>query len=125
MKTQKRKVMDHIEKKPFSSKKFVAFFFCVLVLAGLSAIALLTQPIGWPLSAFMLAIVLTIGFIGVGFIFSVAQLDKYVRMAYIAAGRKFVDGDNDGDGIPDSQETDHSAEVVSKEEEVVSDAPEK
>lgn len=71
------------EKTALKSKKFLAFLLCLIILAGLAITALITQNVGWPLAAFMLAIVLTIGFLGVGFVFSVAQLDKYVRLAAI------------------------------------------
>jgi len=83
------------EKSALKSKKFWAFLLCLGVLAGLAVTALLSQEIGWPLAAFMLAIVLTIGFLGVGFVFSVAQLDKYVRLAAIT-GRNSLDKDDGG-----------------------------
>ena len=81
------------EKSALKSKKFLAFLLCILVLAGLAVIALIFQDIGWPLAAFMLAIVFTIGFLGVGFVFSVAQLDKYVRLAAITGKNPTLDKD--------------------------------
>lgn len=46
-------------------------------------VAVVVQPVGWPLAATMLAGMLSMGFIGVGYILSVAALDKYVQVAQI------------------------------------------
>ena len=73
----------NFEKSFLKSKKAIAFFLCILILAGMAITALVTQDINWALSAFMTAIVLVIGFLGTGFIFSTAQLDKFVRLAQI------------------------------------------
>jgi hypothetical protein len=92
--------MVDFEKTPLASKKFIAFFFTIMVVAGLLAVAFFTQTIGWPLAAFSLAGVLVIGFIGVGYVLSTAQLDKFVRMAQITA--KLPSGDdNAGDDTED------------------------
>jgi len=77
----------NFEKSFLKSKKAIAFFLCVLILASMAIIALVTQEIQWPLAAFMTSIVLVIGFLGTGFIFSTAQLDKYIRLAQI---NKFI-----------------------------------
>jgi len=87
------------EKSAMKSKKFLAFLLCVFILAGLAVTALISQDIGWPLAAFMLAIVFTIGFLGVGFVFSVAQLDKYVRLAAITGKNPINDNNIEEEGI--------------------------
>ena len=72
-----------IEKPALKSKKFWAFLLCIILLGALAITALITQTIGWPLSLFMVILAVTIGFLGTGYIFSTAQLDKYVRLAQI------------------------------------------
>ena len=86
------------EKKFRESKKAIAFLLCMVILSGLAVMALLTQTIGWPLSSFMVAIIITIGFLGTGYIFSTAQLDKYVRLAQID---KFLPSFKDGGNTED------------------------
>jgi cyanate permease len=59
----------------FNSKKFVAYFLSLLVVAGLLGIALFTQTFGWPMAAFM-----SIGIIGIialvlGYILTQRKLD--------------------------------------------------
>lgn len=73
--------MVDFEKKPSQSKKFIAFFFVISVLAALAIVFSTTQTLGIALSPILLGIILTIGFIGVSYIFSTAVLDKYVRVA--------------------------------------------
>lgn len=80
----------NVEKAALKSKKFWAFLLCILLLGTLAVVALVTQTIGWPLSIFMVGIIFTIGFLGTGYIFSVAQLDKYVRLAQIT-GKSLLD----------------------------------
>lgn len=85
MKTQTHEVEVNIrakafEKPWFTSKKFIAFLIMEVVLGSLSVLALLTQrPLGWPLSAFMVAGTLTMGAIAFGFISGQAALDKFLR----------------------------------------------
>ena len=78
---------DIFDKLPTKSKKFLALLFTILVIAGVMITALVVQPVGWPLSATMLAGMLTIGFLGVGYILSTASLDRYIQMAQITKGQ--------------------------------------
>ena len=71
--------MSILEKTPLKSKKFIAFFFSLLLLAGILLFALNTQTIGWPLAAFMCIGIFSIAFISVGYILSQGALDKFVR----------------------------------------------
>lgn len=72
--------MKEIEKKWYESKKFIAFAVVELLLAAIAVTALITQPgLGWPLAAFMVAIVLTMGAVVLGLIGKQALLDKYLR----------------------------------------------
>lgn len=77
----------NLDKMPLKSKKFIALFFIVLVLAIMLGLTLFTQTIGWPLAAFAALIVVTIGILGVGYILGQAGLDKYVVLAKVAADR--------------------------------------
>jgi tetrahydromethanopterin S-methyltransferase subunit E len=70
-----------IEKLPLKSKKFIALFFIVVVLAVIMGITLFTQTIGWPLAVFAALIVITIGTLGTGYILGQAGLDKYIAIA--------------------------------------------
>ena len=79
--------MTNFEKPAHSSKKFIAFFFVVIILAAMAAIFSFTQTLGAALSPVLLGIVLTIGFIGVAYIFSTAVLDKYMRIPEIFKGK--------------------------------------
>ena len=78
------------EKSPAESKKFVAWFISEMTWKVILIIALfqwksdLTQ-VGAGAWWLMLSIVVTAGFIGIGFILGQAALDKYVRVAEIAA----------------------------------------
>ncbi len=68
------------EKPGHKSKKFVAFTFMELLLAGLAFYALNKQPeLGWPLAMFMFGIVVTMGAIALVFNGYQAKLDMYVR----------------------------------------------
>ena len=71
--------MSILEKTPLKSKKFVAFFFALLVLAGILIFALKTQTVGWAIAAFMCIGIFAIAFISVGYILSQGALDKFVR----------------------------------------------
>lgn len=69
-----------MEKQWYQSKKFIAFLITEVLLAGLAVAALLSQDsLGWPLSGFMIAIVLSIGAVAFGFNGQQAALDKYLR----------------------------------------------
>lgn len=73
------------EKMPLKSKKFLAFFFVVILLFALGMTGILTGvvSVGWAAVPIFLAIILTIGFLGVGYILGQASLDKYTRLAKI------------------------------------------
>jgi hypothetical protein len=79
----------HEDKGPLKSKKFIAFLTSDLTL---KALAVLTIAWAWNLDEIsnrvfflLLAIVIISGFISVGFILGQAGLDRYVRLAQIAA----------------------------------------
>ena len=78
------------EKSHFESKKFVAWFFSEMTWKAILVVALLVwkddlTQVGAGAWWLMLSIVVTAGFIGIGFILGQAALDKYVRVAEIAA----------------------------------------
>lgn len=90
--------MSKHDKSPLQSKKFLAYLLAEATWKLILAITLWTTKDvliaradidggGVGLWAFMLAIVLVAGFIEAGFILGQAALDKYVRVASIAAGR--------------------------------------
>jgi len=83
-----RAVLAHAyEKKWHESKKFVAFLLMELLLAAMAIIALFTQPqLGWPLAAFMLGVVITMGCIALVFNGFQAKLDMYVRAMALTGG---------------------------------------
>lgn len=77
------------EKPPMGSKKFLAWLISELTWKGLILVILfawlddpsaLTGGIWWV----MMTIIITSGFISVGFILGQAALDKYVRVAALA-----------------------------------------
>jgi hypothetical protein len=77
------------DKSPLKSKKFIAFLVAYLSLVGL---AVLTLVWAWDLNEIsnrvfflQLAIVIVLGFLAVGYILGQAGLDRYVRLAQIAA----------------------------------------
>lgn len=78
--------MSKHEKSPLHSKKFLAYLLAEATWKLILVITLLTDGDSAALWAFMLAIVLVAGFIEAGFILGQAALDKYVRVARIAAG---------------------------------------
>lgn len=71
--------MSLLEKTPLKSKKFIAFFFALILLATILVFALLTQTIGWAIASFMCIGIFAIAFISVGYILSQGALDKFVR----------------------------------------------
>ena len=71
--------MSILEKTALKSKKFIAFFFTLLLLAGILIFALVTQTIGWPLTAFMCIGIFGISFLAVSYIGKQGDLDKFVR----------------------------------------------
>lgn len=69
----------NFEKTPLSSKKFIAFFFASLVIAGILIAALLTQTFGWAMVAFMSIGILGVCCLAIGYILKQAALDTFVR----------------------------------------------
>jgi hypothetical protein len=94
------------EKSPLQSKKFIAYLLAeatwkVVVIIGLSGIIYIqTQPDTTAVDTWMywllLACVVIAGFVEAGFIGGQAWLDRYVRLALIAA--------NTGDESPSHKE---------------------
>jgi len=68
-----------LEKTPLKSKKFIAFFFSMLLIAGILVTALVTQTIVWPIATFMSIGIMAIAFIAIGYVLSQSALDKFVR----------------------------------------------
>jgi len=79
--------MSAIDKTPLKSKKFIAFFFSVLVIAGVIVATLLTQPFNWAMAAFMAVLALGLTAISIGYVISQSALDKFVQGASQIAGR--------------------------------------
>jgi hypothetical protein len=78
------------ERSHLESKKFVAWFLSEMTWKVILVVALVqwrSNPADISVGAWwiMLSIVVTSGFIGIGFILGQAALDKYVRVAEIAA----------------------------------------
>jgi hypothetical protein len=71
--------MIDLDKLPTKSKKFIAFFFALLVIAGILVIALLTQTFGWAMVTFMSIGIMAIGALAIGYVLSQASLDKFIR----------------------------------------------
>ena len=77
----------NVEKLPLKSKKFIAFFFSLLLLAAILIIALFTQPFNWPMIAFMSIGIFGICALAIGYILPQAALDKFVRGVTSIANR--------------------------------------
>ncbi len=74
------KLSTTFEKRWWQSKKFVAFLLMELLLSGMAIVALLSQPqLGWPLAAYMLGVVVTMGCTALVFNGYQAKLDMYIR----------------------------------------------
>lgn len=84
-----------IEKMPLRSKKFLALFFVESLLVMMAMTALITGTVGWPIAAFMLSIVLTMGILAIGYVLGQAALDRYVRIAQIT-NKAPLEGGKDG-----------------------------
>ena len=67
------------EKTPLSSKKFIAFFFSLLVIAGILITALLTQTFGWAMVTFMSVGILGVCALAIGYILKQGALDAFMR----------------------------------------------
>lgn len=78
------------EKRPSESKKFLAWFISEITWKAIIVVALILWKGDLTVTGsgawwFLITIVVTAGFIGIGFILGQAALDKYVRVAEIAA----------------------------------------
>jgi len=67
------------EKNPSQSKKFIAFFASIVVLASILTIALFTQAFSWQIATFMCIGILAIGGLAIGYVLSQSSLDKWMR----------------------------------------------
>jgi len=76
------------EASPLQSKKFLAFLVSELTSKVLAVLVLLwgKDAIPHQIWAILLAIIVVSGFIAAGYIVGQASLDKFVRVARIAAG---------------------------------------
>lgn len=81
MTDEERKEVGRSYEKPwYGSKKFIAFLLMELMLCAMSMVALFTQKeLGWPLAAFMIGIVATMGSIALVFNGYQAKLDMFLR----------------------------------------------
>jgi hypothetical protein len=75
------------EKTPLKSKKFIAFFFSLLVIASVLVAALFTQVFSWAMAMFMCIGILGICAISVGYVLSQAALDKFMRSVVQLEGK--------------------------------------
>lgn len=78
---------------PLQSKKFVAFIIAeiswkIVLVAALYVFRKELSTVGMGAWWFMLSIVVTAGFVEIGYIGGQAWLDRYVRVAEIARDRK-------------------------------------
>ena len=90
------------EKPAFKSKKFVAFLFVEVLMTMLAAMIIYQQDIEKLGGNFaFMTLIVTIGFIAVGYILGQAALDRYVRVAKIQqglhSGEHPSEGDTEGD----------------------------
>jgi hypothetical protein len=75
-----REVLKSFEKPAYKSKKFFAWFLQEAALTTMAILALRWQDnLGWPLSAFMLGIVFTMGFAYISYNGKTAMLEMYTR----------------------------------------------
>lgn len=81
--SDRKKLGESYEKPFYKSKKFIAFLSMEAVLGGLVFYALyalrMAPDIAWPLAAFMIGLVVTMGTIALTFNGYQANLDMYVR----------------------------------------------
>jgi hypothetical protein len=67
-----------IDKKPFQSKKFIAFVFSMVIITGILVVTLLTQSFTWALAAFASIGIIGICTLAVGYILGIASLEKFL-----------------------------------------------
>jgi hypothetical protein len=70
--------MSLLNKTPLKSKKFIAFFFALLVLASVLIFALKTQVFGWAIALFMCIGIFAIAFLAVSYIGKQGDIDKFI-----------------------------------------------
>lgn len=95
-------VTDKLDKGARDSKKWIAMFFieCVLFVALiliLGTCIITGAPLSIPVCSVLLGIILVIGFIGAGYVLSVAALEKYVGVAEVFKGNWLNKKDNTQD----------------------------
>lgn len=79
MTDQERNFLAAINKTPRRSKKFIAFFFSIIMIAGILVAALLTQQFVWAMAVFMSIGMLAIASISIGYVLSQNALDKFIQ----------------------------------------------
>lgn len=84
-------MIDSMEKPPLSSKKFLAYLLAQVSLTGCLILAISKD--GGTLVPVQVALVIVQGFLQTGFILGQAYIDRYVRVARIAAGHVAEPGD--------------------------------
>lgn len=69
------------KKTPFQSKKFIAFIFSMVIITGVLVTTLFTQISGWALAGFMSIGIMGLCSLAIGYVLSVAALEKFVGAA--------------------------------------------
>jgi hypothetical protein len=67
-----------MDKKPLDSKKFLCFFFSMVMISGIMIAALALQPITWPMALFMAAGMIADGALAIGYVISQKSLDMFL-----------------------------------------------
>lgn len=113
------------EKSPLKSKKFIAFLISEITWKMLAAFVLMwawnDAAIGFNAFIILLAIIVVAGFVETGFILGQGSIDKYIRLAQIAAdaGSKMVTkgvtiGPSDKAPVPDKTDLDRTDPAPAK-----------
>jgi len=84
-----------MEKRPLQSKKWIAFFFALIVMAGILITALVLQEFTMSMSLFMSAGIIGIAALSIGYVLSTAALDKFMSNIGSLGGNKNNDMDED------------------------------
>jgi len=72
-----------MDKKALQSKKFIAFFVSLAVMAGILIVALVTQTFGIAMSAFMSLGMAAIAVMCISYVNKQGTLDRYISLAKI------------------------------------------
>lgn len=67
-----------MEKKPLESKKFIAFIFSMVLMTGTLVLSILFKQTDWAMSLFMVAGMISMGALSIGYVISQSALDKYI-----------------------------------------------